>query len=83
MKITKTQLRKIIKEETEGYDFDMGSAGTLRLGDIEYIRRTVTALAQRLQDPAHQAALRAFIEALEQAGIPDLGSAFDRRSWPA
>ena len=54
MKITKTQLRKIIKEEMEDFDFDMGSAGGIPTQQAQ----NVSAAMKEMQDKWLPAARR-------------------------
>jgi hypothetical protein len=71
MKITKTQLQKIIKEEIDEMidnDNPMG-APPRRRGDIKRVQGLLDQLAQTLGgDPDVRAAQVAFVEALEAIG---------------
>jgi hypothetical protein len=75
MKLTKNQLRKIIKEEIDemgDFDFSMG-APPIRRGSAVHVQRLLNQLAQALgSDQAARDAQVAFVEALKAIGYTPL-----------
>ena len=66
MKITKTQIRRIIKEEMEDYDFEM-RAPTIAPNRVKYVQGILDSLAQALAGDAKEAQ-QALAQALNDVG---------------